>query len=521
VLPPAPARVDLAAWSDLAARTIAGAYHVHTTRSDGHGDKTTVAEAAARAGLAFVILKDHGDGTRPPDPPEYVRGVLVLDAAEISTDQGHYVALDMPPAPYPLGGVAEAVVEDVHRLGGFGIAAHPDSPKASLRWTDTAAAIDGLEWLNADSEWRDETRTALARAGLAYLFRPAAALAMLLDRPATLDRWDTLLRRRPVVALAGTDAHGGPGRRVEDQSGTFFGTIGIPGYEASFRELSLRCILDRAPSGNAAADARSVFDAIRKGRVFSVIDALAAPALLDFHAAPSGATVTLAARAPMPPGGQLVLIGPAGELARGSGEVRSEVPADHPAAYRVEGRVASAPGQPPVPWLVSNPLYVGSLGGEAPHPSAQPAAATGTGQFPWRIEKDPSSTAILWTSGTSADLEYHLAGGARSSQFVALASDLRAQPFSAIDLGVGADRPSRIGVQVRTADGRRWGKSFYVDPAGTSIHASLARLRPIGTETADAPAPESVTSILVVIDLTNAAPGWAGHLIVRSSALVK
>ena len=116
-------------WDDLAARTIPGAYHIHTTRSDGHGDRAAVAAAAARAGLKFIILTDHGDGTRPPDPPAYIDGVLVLDGVEISTDAGHYVALDMPRAPYPLGGTADAVVEDVARLGGFGIAAHPDSPK--------------------------------------------------------------------------------------------------------------------------------------------------------------------------------------------------------------------------------------------------------------------------------------------------------------------------------------------------------------------------------------------------------
>ncbi len=151
VLPPSPDRVDANGWEQIAARTIAGAYHIHTTRSDGHGDKRDVAAAAARAGRKFVILTDHGDGTRPPDPPEYIDGVLCLDAVEISTAQGHLVALDMPRAPYPLGGDADAVVEDVHRLGGFAVAAHPDSPKPALRWTDDAAPIDGIEWLNADS----------------------------------------------------------------------------------------------------------------------------------------------------------------------------------------------------------------------------------------------------------------------------------------------------------------------------------------------------------------------------------
>ena len=41
-------------------------------------------------------------------------------------------------------------------LLGFGIAAHPGSPKPELQWTDWTVPLDGLEWLNADSEWRDE-----------------------------------------------------------------------------------------------------------------------------------------------------------------------------------------------------------------------------------------------------------------------------------------------------------------------------------------------------------------------------
>ena len=171
-LPSAPARVESWHDGDLAARTVSGAYHIHTTRSDGLGDKASVAAAARRAGLAFAILTDHGDGTRPPDPPAYIDGVLVLDAVEISTDEGHYVALDMPRAPYPLGGASDAVIEDVRRLGGFGIAAHPDSPKPALRWTNERGLVNGLEWLNTDSEWRKDSRARLVRAGLAYFFRP-------------------------------------------------------------------------------------------------------------------------------------------------------------------------------------------------------------------------------------------------------------------------------------------------------------------------------------------------------------
>jgi hypothetical protein len=253
--------------------------------------------------------------------------------------------------------------------------------------------------------------------------------------------------------------------------------------------------------------------------VFSVIDALAAPALLDFHAAPSGATVTVAARAAVPPGARMVLIGPAGEIANGVGEVQKEVPAAQPAAYRVEVRLASAPGQPPVPWLVSNPIAVAGFGGAPPIGLAP--VLQGSGQFPWRIEKDPVSSAILRTPGQAAELEYHLADGPRASQFVAIASDLRTQTFSAIDLVLGADRPARVGVQVRVPDGRRWGRSYFVDPAGTPVHAALADLRGVGESAARVPPSESLTSVILVVDLTNAAPGRSGRLLVKSSALVK
>ena len=125
--------------------TIPGILHVHTNRSDGRSAPDEVAAAAARAGLKFVVFTDHGDATRLPDPPAYRSGVLCLDAVEISTEGGHYLALDMPPAPYPLGGDARGVVEDVKRLGGFGVVAHPNSPKPDLSWDDWEAPFDAID----------------------------------------------------------------------------------------------------------------------------------------------------------------------------------------------------------------------------------------------------------------------------------------------------------------------------------------------------------------------------------------
>src|SRR5262245_39418661 len=174
-----------------------GAIHVHTRRSDGSGTREDVAAAAGRAGLQFVIMTDHGDGTREPDAPSYRSGVLCIDAVEVSTDAGHVLALGLGATPYPLGGEARDVIEDVARMGGLSIVAHPVSVKPALNWTAWSEPFDGLEWLNGDTEWRDETPLQLARAFLSYPFRQAEALASLLDRSdATMGRWDALTRVR-------------------------------------------------------------------------------------------------------------------------------------------------------------------------------------------------------------------------------------------------------------------------------------------------------------------------------------
>ena len=537
VAPPAPARIDVSAWGELAARTAPGAYHVHTTRSDGHGDKAAVAAAASRAGLKFVILTDHGDGTRPPDPPAYVDGVLLLDAVEISTDHGHYVALDMPRAPYPLGGAADTVVEDVARLGGFGIAAHPDSPKPALQWSAANLAVDGIEWLNLDTEWRDESRAQLARAGLGYALRQGPALAGLLDRPVTLDRWDKATLGEREVALAAVDAHGGVGRRAEDSGRSFFGTIGIPGYDASFRTFSTRVVLDRPLSGKPDDDARAVYSAIRKGRVFSAIDALAGPALLDFHAEaggdriemgdglPSDSDVTIVARAPMPPGAELGLVRNGRLLAKSNGELRRIVNAAD-GAYRIEIRLPDAPGTPPIPWVVSNPIYFNTAGaprarGGGDEPAPDGAAGASLMAAEWRIEKDPTSSGILRTTAEGLQLEYTLGAGDRHSQFVALATDVKSPSFTAIDLALAGERPQRVSVQVRRADGKRWGRSVYVDPARTSARIQRSTLRPIGDAAPAEVAAADVSSVLLVIDLTNAAPGRSGVLRLLGATLVQ
>ncbi len=541
MLPPRPERVAVTADPGLQRRTVGGAYHVHSTRSDGAGSKTTIAAAASRAGLHFVILTDHGDGTRLADAPEYLHGVLCIDAVEISTDGGHYVAIGMDQAPYPLGGAPSAVVEDVRRFGGFGVAAHPDSPRAELAWSDWTVPIDGIEWLSADTEWRDESRGALARALVGYAFRPGAALASMLDRPhTTLARWDSLSATRPVVGLAAHDAHGGIGRGVEEEGGARRSALRrIPSYEGSFRTFSNRVVLDAPLTGDAAADAGRVLEAIKHGRVFTVVDAVATPGFLDASGSDgvstgpmgsvfrtTGASGSIAAAVSLPPRARLFQSSSGREseisvTAESGQRIRLE---GIRGAVRLEVRVPGAPGTPQVPWIVGNPIYFLPPLTAPVSPVADGARTEALLNAAWHVEKDPSSTATVNASNGRVRIDYMLGAGTRASQFAALVSDLPAagEPFAAICLRASSSRPARVSIQLRyPTEGRpRWGTSVYVDPTPRDVVVAVGRMRPLDRQTGQTP-DGGPTALLLVVDLTNARPGDSNTIQVEEVALIR
>ena len=529
--PPLPVSASPVFDEALLARTIPGAWHVHSRVSDGAADRDDIAAAAARAGLRFVVFTDHGDGTRVPEPPRYAQGVLLVDAVEISTNGGHYIALDMRRAPFPLGGEAAAVIEDVRRLGGFGIAAHPYSARSDLEWTDWDAPFDGLEWLNADSEWRDESVLRLARLPFDYLLRPSQALASALDRPvAALERWDAMIARRPLVGLAAHDAHGGLSAR-EDAG---FGLPGLPSYEAGFRAFAIRAIVDAALEGSAPDDARLVLDAIRRGRVFSAIDAVAAPAQLDFVAAagahqarmgdalPFDTGIELIVRTTLPDGGSLALLCDGREAGvSGSGELRLRP--GGPMACRPEVRAPGAPGAPPVPWIVGNAIYL--LSAVIEPVGAEPMYETtlGLDHLDWAVEKDPGSEGALAPENRAFTLQYRLRDDVRASQYVAAAASLAppVPPFDRILFTAEASAPMRVSVQLRFDGGERWIHSVFVEPDARRAIVPVSALVRAGGGDGVRPDFRNASSILFVVDLVNAVPGAAGVLRISDLAFAR
>ena len=507
-----------------------GSFHIHTDRSDGSGSPDAAAAAAASAGLDFIVLTDHGDGTRAPDAPQYRAGVLVIDAVELSTQAGHYIAIGIPQAPYPLRGEGRDVAADVRRLGGLGIVAHPDSAKAGLRWTDWNAEVDGMEWLNADTEWRDERRVQLARALVRYPLRPVETLASLLDRPdTTLDRWDAIAQKRPVVALAGADAHARAGWMDDDvqeyRRGWF---LKIPSYEASFRTFAMRVALERPLANDAATDAARIIAALKKGAVYSAIDAIAAPVNLEFSAIAEGrrlgqgdvfadpsASLLFSARTNASTGGVIAL--------RKDGRILTQQPLPSLAfetmgegTYRVEVYLTQAPGEPMIPWIVSNNIYVRPDGWGRPSDAAvgSPSITQDIQGGPWHAEKDDESAAQVAQKDAPAgpvELTFRLAGGDRAGRYAALGIGVgnALTERTQVAFRAHASRPMRVSVQARhPKSGARWQRSVYLDTEPRDVVVRFAEMTPVGGQGAFDPA--LADTLLFVVDTINTSPGTTG-----------
>ena len=524
-----------------------GAYHVHSERSDGTGTLDNIAAAAARAGLQFVIVTDHGDGTRPPEPPRYRSGVLVLDGVEISTSQGHYVALGIPQAPYPLAGHPRDVIEDVQRLGGFGFVAHPGSPKRALQWDDWDAEFDGLEWLNADSEWRDEFWGALGATLLTYTMRPVETLAGLLDRPdAVLRQWDRAAARRRVTGIAGADAHARLGLRSSTDPYDDYVIARMPGYEVSFRTFVNHAILDAPLTRDPVVDAGLVLGALREGRLFTSIDGLAGFTALDVQAF-SGTTVarpgeyldatgpvTIQARLSGPQGTRLAVLRDGAVLYETrESALRLDI-GEMPGAYRLEAYLPESVAPSSVPWVLTNPIYVGMRDAHARAAATAPSDATSRSPIaadaaqaeasagshsaltPTRLED--GTPAIAW--------RFALAAGTRHSQFAAMRFPVGTglALYDRVQLRARSDAPRRVWAQLRVPGpqgGERWGRTFYVDESLGTVDLRFEDFRPLGAASSERPPLERVDSLLLVIDTLNTRPGGSGLIAITDLWLAR
>ena len=304
--------------------------HLHSTWSDGTGTVAQIVAAGQRAGVDVVMLTDHN--TRAGAVDEGWHGsVLLLVGEEVTPERAdHTLVFD------GLSFAAHPFSRGSQRFPRFG----PGMPHTGL----ASPSLTGIELWSFVTDTAERVQS--VREGLLF----AAAPLRVLDHPPALNvlEWDRMCLRRRVVALGGLDAHQ-IGIRVRGRV-----PLRLMGYARSFRQLRTHVLCTALPSGSLPGDRALVYDALREGRCYIAVDALAPARGFSFWA--SDGTVmggeaafdgqTLHASVPRPASVRLIR----------DGSVVTSWKADRPGAYRVEARLRYR-GRDRT-WILSNPIYL-------------------------------------------------------------------------------------------------------------------------------------------------------------------
>jgi hypothetical protein len=294
-----------------------------------------------------------------------------------------------------------------------------------------------------------------------------------------------------------------------------------------FAAMAQGVMLEAPLSGQPAVDGRAVLSALEAGRTFSIVHALARPAALEFTASSGsgevatmggrlegvGAPVVFRAAVPQAPGVRIVLIHRGQTVASGRGRVEFSGPSS-PGAYRVEAEFPNAA----VPWIVSNPIYIGArpqaVPAERELPRSQVVVLAADDR--WTVERDGQSTAAVTIADDGLEFEFGLGGGAASGQYAAMVAPVESdEGFDRVRFTAIADRPMRLSLQLRLPggqDGLRWRKSVYVDDQPATITVRVEDLEPVGGTSSQQPIVARIRSILFVVDTVNTLPGTDGSI---------
>lgn len=326
-----------------------GAWHVHTSRSDGLGTLAEVLAAARAERLQFVVVTDHNLVT--PADAGWHDGVLVVEGQEASTRWGHVVVTGVA-RPLTEAERDGQPLQAVAALGGQAVLAHPFHARRPFRaWGEEPWR--GLEVVSNDAAFGEVVvGRGLGRLLLALATLPFDAAQAVVALVPPLDRELAALDG----ALAGTppgprrpDGRLGPGRVLLCAADAH----GYPSYRAALGAFSMHVPV--TPSGDGRADGQAVLAALLDGRAACVFDAVAPAAQISLGPAGDGSLLLGVTGARLDPAEvRLVRDGaPVGTAEAAPGGARLRCPGGcGPGTYRAEVRRGGRP------WIFTNPVVI-------------------------------------------------------------------------------------------------------------------------------------------------------------------
>jgi hypothetical protein len=480
-----------------------GAFHVHSTLSDGLGSIEEIAPEARAARVSFVMLSDHG----APHPEaatlsRTIDEVRFVGGSEVGVPDGHLIVSDVDRVPlytlppYPPEAVGEAI-----EWGGFAVVTYPDDPL--LRWSywDDDFVPQGIEIVNVTSYFRSASIGKKLSWAFYSLFNRNYFISGFERPQVALERWDILLDRGEVFGFFANNAHGG--FPLTDET-----TIGVPSYETALGFVGL---------GVDRRFAAAPEDAVRRGDFFSVVRAAGEPSRFEIGEERGAVRVTLesgvaSARIDLKLNGEVVESSDSGSIVH---QVRE------PGVYRAEVYLENHPLlADDVPWILSRPIFVGVGPRLVPPPELECDSVDAVSLDGLRLEHDEESKGTIAIDESGAlRLEYDLSRTTpeKVDRWVALAlrKELDLSPYRGIYLEGAATEPMRYWVEIRSGEDGHYA-SVKIGPAGgRGVVVPWKRFYPTLGEPREIPL-ASIDSLFVTANTSSSRTGFSAGLEIRT-----
>lgn len=344
-----------------------GVAHVHSFLG-GHSTGTfnEIISAATANQLQFVIMTEHLE--QEIDTAEMTLkgehgGILFVNGNEIQTATGE--RLLTVPSDGSLRDAAKGSVSELLKTtdsrGYLGIAAYPEEFNS---WD--ANGLDGVEVFNVYSNARRINRV-IAFFDVLWSQRtyPELLFATFYSRPTeNLKKWDQVLSRKRLTAMAGNDAHANIGFSLKDPSGHTLLGLRLDPYEISFRLVRVHVFI--ATGQPLTRD--NLVEAIKAGHCFIGFDLFGDTSGFVFTAENStevkiqGDEISLKGtklKIEVPVESRIVLFKDGSVHLDETGISVKTYDVIERGVYRVEvylPRLGKPIGEQP--WIISNPIYV-------------------------------------------------------------------------------------------------------------------------------------------------------------------
>jgi hypothetical protein len=476
-----------------------GAFHVHSTLSDGLAPLEEIARQAKEARVGFVMLSDHG----APHPEaatlkKTLDGVRFIGGSEVGIPEGHLIVSDVRELPsYTLPPFPPDAVSDVAAWGGMSIVTYPEDPVFGWSYWKDDLVPDGIEIVNVTSYFRRSSFSQKLSWAVFSLFNSNYYISGFEAPTEALAKWDALLSRGRVYGFYAANAHGGFPLTEER-------TIGIPSYRTALGYVGLAI----EPRYREAPE-----EAIRRGEFFSLVRAAGEPERFEFKESEG----TLVVRLDAATSGARIDLKRNGEVVSTTREKELRLPSPGPGVYRVEVYFEDHPllsGD--VPWILSNPLFVGSPGAPSNAEPLECGALDPVALSELRLEMDDESEGTIEHEPSGAlKLSYHLSQKTpeKIDRWVALAlrKPMDLSSYRGIEIRGSSSEPMRYWLEVRSGEDGHYASILFP----TSVAVPWERFYP--TVGAKRPIPfASIDALFISVNTSSSRTGFSSELTLES-----